>query len=94
MCYSKLVFNSKNLWLAAVVLLISCQPDSQTGQAAHPNSLTLDYPIKPVAFTQVNINDDFWALRLETNRKVTIPYNFQKCEETGRIRNFAIAGGL
>ena len=53
-----------------------------------------DYPIKPVAFTKVNITDNFWAPRLETNRKVTIPYNFEKCEETGRIRNFAIAGGL
>jgi DUF1680 family protein len=53
-----------------------------------------DYPIKPVDFTQVNITDNFWAPRLETNRKVTIPYNFEKCEETGRIRNFAIAGGL
>ncbi|MEM6630361.1 MAG: glycoside hydrolase family 127 protein [Bacteroidota bacterium] len=53
----------------------------------------LDYPIQPVTFTQVQINDAFWAPRLETNRMVTIPYTFKKCEETGRIRNFAIAGG-
>jgi DUF1680 family protein len=32
--------------------------------------------------------------RLETNRTVTIPYCFTKCEETGRIDNFAKAGGL
>jgi DUF1680 family protein len=70
--------------LAGIVFLItiSCSRQAQ------------DYPIKPVAFTQVNISDNFWAPRLETNRKVTIPYNFEKCEETGRIRNFAIAGGL
>jgi DUF1680 family protein len=53
-----------------------------------------DYPIRPVPFTQVEILDGFWLPRLETNRKVTIPYSFQKCEETGRISNFAKAGGL
>ncbi|MCF6287403.1 MAG: glycoside hydrolase family 127 protein, partial [Candidatus Hydrogenedentes bacterium] len=53
-----------------------------------------DYPIQPVPFTQVHFNDDFWAPRLETNRTVTLPYDFQKCEETGRISNFAKAGGL
>lgn len=31
---------------------------------------------------------------METNRTVTIPYDFKKCEETGRIDNFAKAGGL
>jgi uncharacterized protein len=65
-----------------LLITISCSKQAQ------------DYPIKPVAFTKVNITDNFWAPRLETNRKVTIPYNFEKCEETGRIRNFAIAGGL
>jgi len=53
-----------------------------------------DYPVKPVPFTQVHLNDQFWAPRLETNRDVTIPYAFKKCEETGRVNNFAIAGGL
>ncbi|OQX84402.1 six-hairpin glycosidase [candidate division KSB1 bacterium 4484_87] len=53
-----------------------------------------DYPIRPVAFTDVHLTDDFWAPRLETNRSVTVPYDFRKCEETGRIDNFAKAGGL
>jgi len=47
-----------------------------------------------VPFTDVTITDEFWGPRLETNRKVTIPYAFQKCEETGRIDNFAKAAGL
>ncbi len=47
-----------------------------------------------VSFTDVTITDDFWAPRLQTNRKVTIPYDFEKCEQTGRIDNFAKAGGL
>jgi DUF1680 family protein len=53
-----------------------------------------DYPITPVPFTAVKLTDGFWAPRIETNRRVTIPAIFKKCEETGRIDNFAIAGGL
>jgi DUF1680 family protein len=53
-----------------------------------------DYPVKPVAFTDVRVNDSFWKSRMVTNRMVTIPYAFKKCEEYGRMDNFAIAGGL
>jgi len=53
-----------------------------------------DEKMKPIPFTDVKITDDFWSRRIETNRKVTIPAAFKKCEETGRIDNFAIAGGL
>ncbi len=53
-----------------------------------------DYPYVPVPFTSVHAADGFWAPRMEVNRAVTIPYAFEKCEETGRIRNFAVAGGL
>jgi hypothetical protein len=42
----------------------------------------------------VTLTDDFWSKRIETNRAVTIPFGFNKCEEEGRIRNFAKAGGL
>ena len=54
-----------------------------------------DYPIRPVPFTKVSLSEGyFWYDRLETNRKVTIPYDFRKCEETGRISNFARAARL
>jgi uncharacterized protein len=53
-----------------------------------------DYPVRPVPFTRVQVTDAFWAPRIEVNRVVTIPSIFKKCEETGRIDNFAIAGGL
>jgi DUF1680 family protein len=53
-----------------------------------------DYPIRPVSFTQVRTEKGFWHDRIEINRTVTIPYDFRKCEETGRISNFAKAGGL
>ena len=47
-----------------------------------------DYPVKPVPFTAVHVDDGFWAPKIETNRAVTIPFAFQKDEETGRVHNF------
>ncbi len=53
-----------------------------------------DYPFQPIPFTEVRITDQFWSARLETNQKVTIPYAFQQCEETGRIKNFEEAAAV
>ncbi len=53
-----------------------------------------DYPVRPVPPTEVRVTGGFWAPRLDTNRRVTVWYDFRKCEETGRIDNFAVAGGL
>jgi len=53
-----------------------------------------DYPIAPVPFTDVQFTQGLWADRVQTNTRVTIPFDFKKSEETGRIDNFAIAGGL
>jgi DUF1680 family protein len=79
----------KTRYIAIVVLAGLSVASPREGHAAER-----DYPIRPVPFTEVNLTDRFWATRIETNRKVTIPYAFGKCEETGRIDNFAIAGGL
>ena len=57
----------------------------------HPKS---DYPIQPVEFTKVQITDSFWSQRIRTAINVTIPYDFKKCEETGRIDNFSKAGRI
>ena len=69
-----------NAPVTAVLLLWFVQPS-----AAEPKR---DYPVKPVPFTAVHVNDVFWAPRIETNRTVTIPFAFQKDEETGRVDNF------
>jgi uncharacterized protein len=50
-----------------------------------------DYPIQPVPFTAVHVDDAFWAPRIEINRKVSIPTAFEQCERTGRIENFVRA---
>ena len=51
-----------------------------------------DYPAAPVPFTDVHLTDSFWAPRLEINRTVTIPHIFKESEETGRVKNFELAG--
>jgi hypothetical protein len=52
---------------------------------------TRDYPIQPVPFTSVKLTDHFWTPRIETNRTVTIPASFARCESTGRVKNFVMA---
>ena len=52
------------------------------------------YNTTPVHFTDVQVKDQFWAPRMEINRTVAIPRNFQSCEDTGRIDNFSKAAGL
>lgn len=73
---------------AAVVIIVVTAASLAGGQERH------DYPIVPVPFTEVQVRGGFWQPRLETNRTVTIWYDFEKCEETGRIENFEKAGRL
>ncbi len=53
-----------------------------------------DYSIQVVPKNQVKVLGKFWARRMNTNHDKTIKSNFRKCELTGRIDNFAKAGGL
>ncbi len=64
------------------------QPELQAAEPAR------DWPIRPVPFFQVEPEDGFWQARLKTSREVTVPYCLEQCEKTGRISNFAKAGGL
>jgi DUF1680 family protein len=50
-----------------------------------------DYPVTPVPFTSVKLNDSFWLPRVKTNHTVTIPASFERCESTGRVKNFEMA---
>jgi DUF1680 family protein len=54
-------------------------------------SQTKNYKITAVPFTQVKLDDHFWLPRIETNRTVTIPASFERCENTGRVKNFTMA---
>ncbi len=48
--------------------------------------------LKPIPFTEVKITDRFWAPRLETNRKVSIPHVIDQLYKTPRMQNLIRAG--
>src|SRR5213596_628475 len=50
-----------------------------------------DYPYKGIDFTRVKFTDNFWLPRMKVNHTVTIPASFERCDKTGRIKNFQMA---
>ncbi|MEO7767134.1 MAG: beta-L-arabinofuranosidase domain-containing protein, partial [Ferruginibacter sp.] len=66
-----------------ILMLLVCSSAFLYGQK--------DYPIQGVPFTQVKLSDNFWLPRIEINRTVTIPASFERCQSTGRIKNFVMA---
>jgi uncharacterized protein len=56
-------------------------------------SKQVENKIQGIPFNEVKISDQFWLPKIETNRTVTIPASFAKCEENGRMDDFLIAGG-
>jgi len=46
--------------------------------------------LEPVDITTVTFSDSFWAPRIETNRRVTLGYEYKMCRETGRIAAFKL----
>jgi DUF1680 family protein len=79
----------KNLVLISLASLVIGFLNTSCGQKSQS-----DYPVRPVPFTEVHFDDNFWLPRMETNRTVTIPYAFEQCKETGRIKNFETAGEI
>jgi len=49
--------------------------------------------LKPVPIESVKLKDDFWAPRVKTLVKVTLPTQYELLEETGRLDNFRRAAG-
>nr|WP_319511160.1 glycoside hydrolase family 127 protein [uncultured Draconibacterium sp.] len=74
--------------ILSLFFLMGCSTQPKETKPEHA-----EYPINGVSFSDVQVNDIFWLPKIETNRKATIPASFQKCEETGRLENFLIAGG-
>src|SRR5258708_30962418 len=50
-----------------------------------------DYSIQSISFTKVKLTDKFWLPRIKTNHMVTIPASFERCDKTGRVKNFQMA---
>jgi DUF1680 family protein len=81
------MFNSSNKIAAICITGLLLKSNLSTAQ------LKNDYPIQPVAFTQVHVTDNFWAPKIKVNADVTIPYTLAQCKKTGRIDNFLRAAG-
>ncbi|MDZ7739562.1 MAG: glycoside hydrolase family 127 protein [Bacteroidales bacterium] len=68
----------------SVLLLAGCS-DKQDAKTS---------TVESVPFTSVTVTDNFWAPRLESNRRATIPIAIEQSEITGRIKNFEVAAGM
>jgi DUF1680 family protein len=77
--------NYKYVCLLSFVAIVGFLNSNAFAQSAK------DYPVQGIPFNKVSIGDSFWLPKIETNRTVTIPASFRKCEETGRVQNFILA---
>lgn len=57
----------------------------------HASAQQKDYTFTAVPFTAVKLTDNFWLPRIKTNHTVTIPASFERCDKTGRVKNFIMA---
>src|SRR5918994_3682136 len=76
------------LGISAAVLITWAAQAQSPSQPRPAVSSPRDYPVQPVPFTAVHLDDGFWAPRIETNRAETIPFAFKQCELSGRVDNF------
>jgi DUF1680 family protein len=84
--------------VVALSVVLGLAPfDSRALAPVDPRALAqgrADYPIQPVPFTAVKLNDGFWAPRIEINRTASIPSAFEQCELTGRVALFERAAAV
>ena len=71
---------------AALVLTVGLVSPTRAADAPRP--------LTAVPFTDVKVEDAFWAPRIKLNREKIVPHDLKYCETTGRINNFAKAAGL
>lgn len=78
--------------IAATVLILALLAGCGGQQAEEQTPAA--YIIDPVDFSKVTFTDELLSGRIDVNNATTILHNYQQCEETGRLDNFAFAGGL
>lgn len=74
-----MINKSKAAWLLSLAAMVA---------ATNVFAQQKDYPIQPVAFTSVHVDDNFWEPKMEVNASVTIPYVLEQCKKNGRMDNF------
>jgi uncharacterized protein len=78
----RVVPTAGSIRLVALVVLASC-----ASRVAFAQAPAVGYALKPVSFERVAMTDDFWRPRLETQRRVLLPFAFQQTETAlGDIR--------
>ncbi|MDR1958375.1 MAG: glycoside hydrolase family 127 protein, partial [Planctomycetaceae bacterium] len=83
------------VWTIAYVLFVYVlTPAGGAAEESRSSPVVRNLTFQAVPFTDVQFDDSFWLPRLKTNREISIPHNYQWCEETGRISNFAKAAKL
>jgi DUF1680 family protein len=53
-----------------------------------PYSPVADYPIRPKRYSEVTLRDAFWKPKVDTNARVTIPFEVRKLSEEGARMGF------
>src|SRR5688572_4164480 len=64
----------------------SCSVIVDMSQSAHAR-------LRGLPLGAVTLNDTFWEPRRRVNQRITLPSQYRRCEETGRIDNFRRAAG-
>lgn len=84
------------VWLFFFLAVVFTSSSGRAGSPAQKGQeeKVRGFPLSPVPFTSVELLDTFWARRLETNQKVTVPHAIKQNEETGRVENFEVAAKL
>lgn len=77
----------------SLLLLFSCQQESQKEGVTTKIENESGYQIESVNIQHVKLNDDFWLPIIERVQERTIEYAIEKSTEEGRFDNFLIAGG-
>ncbi len=78
----------KSIFSALIFATFGLAVNAANASVSNAGTTHHGYPIEPVPFTSVKIDDTFWGQRLDAARNVTIPLAFSKCEESGRYDNF------
>ncbi len=81
------------IFLIGLMTFALCTPlgAATNGQTSAGKKKQSAATIQEVPFTEVHLNDGFWAPRIEINRTVSIPSAFRECEANGRFDNFLLA---
>ncbi|HVE43020.1 MAG TPA: beta-L-arabinofuranosidase domain-containing protein [Planctomycetota bacterium] len=80
--------------LAALLYSIGCGSGGGGGGGSNQSSVATMAKLEAVDFSRVDLNDPFWAPRIETNRTASLPMVYQSFVDNHNLDNFLKAAGL